>query len=47
MQVFDRFVSCGLAEPMTSLRVLADESRRPAPSDAAVRGAVSRALGAA
>ncbi|TQM02880.1 lipoyl(octanoyl) transferase LipB [Pseudonocardia kunmingensis] len=46
MRVFDAFVSCGLAEPMTSLRVLADEAGRRAPSDADVRDAVSRALGA-
>ena len=46
MQVFDGFVSCGLADPMTSLRILADEAGRPAPSDADVRDTVARALGA-
>jgi lipoyl(octanoyl) transferase len=46
MAVFARFVSCGLADPMTSLRVLADESGRPAPADAEVRDALAIALGA-
>jgi lipoyl(octanoyl) transferase len=47
MAVFGSFVSCGLADPITSLRVLADERGVPVPSDAAVRDAVTAALGAA
>jgi lipoyl(octanoyl) transferase len=46
MTVFDGFVSCGLDDPMTSLGVLAGEQGRPAPAEAAVRDALSRALGA-
>lgn len=46
MGVFDSFVSCGLTDPMTSLRVLADERGRPAPDDAALRDALADALGA-
>jgi lipoyl(octanoyl) transferase len=47
MTVFDSFVSCGLTDPMASLRVLADERGRPAPSEAAVRDALATALSAA
>jgi lipoyl(octanoyl) transferase len=46
MDVFDRFVSCGLADPMTSLRILSDETGSVTPSDAEVRDALARALGA-
>jgi lipoyl(octanoyl) transferase len=47
MTVFDSFVSCGLDDPMTSLRILAEEQGRPAPAEAAVRDALAAALGAA
>jgi lipoyl(octanoyl) transferase len=46
MTVFTSFTSCGLTDPITSLRVLADERGVPAPSDAEVRDAVTAALGA-
>lgn len=46
MAVFDQFVPCGLADPTTSLRVLADEQGRPAPTEAEVRDALADALGA-
>lgn len=46
MAVFDRFVSCGLSDPMTSLRVLADEAGRQVPADSGVRNALAAALGA-
>ena len=46
MAVYDSFVSCGLSEPMTSLRVLAGEQGRPVPTEAAVRDALAAALGA-
>lgn len=46
MAAFDQFVSCGLSDPMTSLRVLAGEQGRPAPADADVRDALAAALGA-
>jgi lipoyl(octanoyl) transferase len=46
MAVFDSFVSCGLTDPMTSLRVLADEAGRPVPGDGEVRDALALALGA-
>jgi lipoyl(octanoyl) transferase len=41
---FGLFVACGLAEPMTSLRVLAEEAGRAVPTDAEVRDAVATAL---
>jgi lipoyl(octanoyl) transferase len=44
MAVFDQFVSCGLADPITSLRVLAEERGRATPSDAEVRDALAHAL---
>jgi lipoyl(octanoyl) transferase len=47
MAVFDSFVACGLDDPMTSLRVLADEQGRPAPAEAGVRDALARSLRAA
>jgi lipoyl(octanoyl) transferase len=47
MNVFGTFVSCGLTEPMTSLRVLAGEQGRAAPGEPAVRDALAGALGAA
>jgi lipoyl(octanoyl) transferase len=47
MTVFDSFVSCGLTDPMTSLRVLADERGQPTPTETAVRDALAAALGAA
>jgi lipoyl(octanoyl) transferase len=47
MAVLDQFVSCGPAEPIiTSLRVLARRTGRPAPADAAVRDALARVPGA-
>lgn len=46
MSVFDSFVSCGLADPMTSLRVLADEHGVPTPAEHQVRDALGTALGA-
>jgi lipoyl(octanoyl) transferase len=46
MAVYDSFVSCGLSEPMTSLRVLAEEAGRPVPTEAAVRDALAAAFGA-
>ncbi|MFB9903623.1 lipoyl(octanoyl) transferase LipB [Allokutzneria oryzae] len=47
MAVFDSFVSCGLTDPMTSLRVLAEERGAEVPGDAEVRDAVAAAFGAA
>lgn len=44
MAVFDQFVSCGLAEPITSLQVLAEERGEKAPPEAEVRDAVAKAL---
>jgi lipoyl(octanoyl) transferase len=44
MGVYERFVACGLSEPMTSVRLLAEEAHREAPTDAAVRDAVAKAL---
>lgn len=46
MTVFDSFVSCGVTDPITSLRVLADERGGPAPSETTVRDALATALGA-
>ncbi|GAA0909227.1 lipoyl(octanoyl) transferase LipB [Pseudonocardia zijingensis] len=46
MTAFGQFVACGLADPMTSLRVLADEQGRPVPTEAEVRDALASALGA-
>ncbi len=46
MAVFDQFVSCGLADPITSLRVLAEERDEKPPAEADVRAALARALGA-
>jgi lipoyl(octanoyl) transferase len=46
MTAFDQFVSCGLADPITSLRVLADERGEKAPQEADVRDALAKALGA-
>ncbi|TNC23448.1 lipoyl(octanoyl) transferase LipB [Amycolatopsis alkalitolerans] len=46
MSVFGTFVSCGLSDPITSLRELADEAHRPVPGTAAVRDALATALGA-
>jgi lipoyl(octanoyl) transferase len=46
MAVFGQFVSCGLSDPITSLRVLAKERGRQAPTDAEVRDALAEALGA-
>lgn len=47
MAVYDSFVACGLSEPMTSVRQLADEQGRPAPDEETVRDALAAALGAA
>jgi lipoyl(octanoyl) transferase len=47
MTVFDSFVSCGLTDPITSLRVLAGERGLPAPGQDTVRDALATALGAA
>ena len=44
MAVYERFVACGLSEPMTSVRLLAEEAHLPVPTDAAVRAAVGTAL---
>lgn len=44
LAVYQRFVACGLADPTTSLRVLADEAGRPVPKEAAVRDALAAAL---
>lgn len=44
MDVFSSFVSCGLSEPITSLRALADERGRSAPEDATLRDALAQAL---
>ena len=44
MTVFGQFVSCGLADPITSLRVLADEQGRAVPAEAEVRDALATAL---
>jgi lipoyl(octanoyl) transferase len=46
MAVFDQFVSCGLADPITSLQVLAEERGEKAPQEAEVRDALAEALGA-
>jgi lipoyl(octanoyl) transferase len=46
MTAFDQFVSCGLADPITSLRVLADERGEKAPQETDVRDALAKALGA-
>lgn len=46
MAAFTTFVSCGLAEPITSLRVLADERGVPAPTEAQTRDALAAGLGA-
>jgi lipoyl(octanoyl) transferase len=46
MTAFDQFVSCGLADPITSLRVLADERGEQAPKEPEVRDALAEALGA-
>jgi lipoyl(octanoyl) transferase len=46
MTVFDEFVSCGLTDPIVSLRVLADEQHRPVPTESTVRDALATALGA-
>lgn len=46
MSVFDTFVSCGFADldPMTSLRVIADERGLTVPGEAEVRDALAKAL---
>lgn len=46
MTVFGSFVSCGLTDPITSLRVLAGERGQAAPGESAVRDALATALGA-
>lgn len=46
MTVFSSFVSCGLSDPVTSLRALADERGQPAPGETAARDAIAEALGA-
>ncbi|GAA5110694.1 lipoyl(octanoyl) transferase LipB [Pseudonocardia adelaidensis] len=46
MTAFDQFVSCGLADPITSLRVLADERGEEPPKEPEVRDALAHALGA-
>jgi lipoyl(octanoyl) transferase len=46
MTAFDQFVSCGLTDPITSLRVLADERGEKAPAEDEVRDALAKALGA-
>ena len=46
MAPFDQFVSCGLADPITSLRVLAEERGEKVPTDADTRDALADALGA-
>jgi lipoyl(octanoyl) transferase len=46
MAVFDQFVSCGLADPITSLRVLAEERDEKPPTETEVRDALADALGA-
>jgi lipoyl(octanoyl) transferase len=45
MTAFDQFVSCGLADPITSLRELAAERGVPTPTDAIVRDSLARCLG--
>ena len=44
MTAFDQFVSCGLADPITSLRVLAEERGEKAPTEAEVRDALAKEL---
>jgi lipoyl(octanoyl) transferase len=44
MTAFDQFVSCGLADPITSLRVLAEERDEKAPTEPEVRDALAHAL---
>jgi lipoyl(octanoyl) transferase len=46
MTVFDQFVSCGLADPITSLQVLAEERGEKAPTEPEVRDALAHAMGA-
>jgi lipoyl(octanoyl) transferase len=46
MAVFDQFVSCGLADPITSLQALAEERGEKAPAEAEVRNALAKALAA-
>jgi len=46
MTAFDQFVSCGLADPITSLQVLAEERGELAPKESEVRDALAEALGA-
>ncbi|HLU59328.1 MAG TPA: lipoyl(octanoyl) transferase LipB [Pseudonocardia sp.] len=46
MTVFDQFVSCGLTDPITSLRVLAEERGEEPPKEHEVRDALAAALGA-
>jgi lipoyl(octanoyl) transferase len=46
MTAFDHFVSCGLADPITSLQVLAAEHGQQAPQEPDVRDALAKALGA-
>ena len=46
MAVFDTFVSCGLTDPVTSLRVLANERGTEPPKENEVRTALATALGA-
>jgi lipoyl(octanoyl) transferase len=46
MTAFDQFVSCGLADPITSLRVLAEERGEKSPAEDEVRDALAGALGA-
>lgn len=44
MTAFDTFVSCGMADPITSLRILAGEQGRAVPGDGDVRDALAAAL---
>lgn len=46
MTVFDQFTSCGLTDPITSLRVLAEERGEQAPKESEVKDALAGALGA-
>jgi lipoyl(octanoyl) transferase len=46
MTPFDQFVSCGLADPITSVQVLAAERGQQAPKESEVRDALAHALGA-
>ncbi|MHA6616915.1 lipoyl(octanoyl) transferase LipB [Pseudonocardia sp. DLS-67] len=46
MRAFDQFVSCGLADPITSLQVLAGERGQEPPKEPEVRDALAETLGA-